>query len=76
MKDVQAALMSDLIVIGCPKVEEAEQVRRELVTIQQHHWIALEDACVLEHDEDRHVHLKQAITLPQQGLPAAVSGGC
>ena len=33
MKDVQAALMSDLIVIGFPKVEEAEQVRRELVTI-------------------------------------------
>ena len=52
MKDVQAALMSDLIVIGCPKVEEAEQIRRELVTIQQHHWIALEDACVLEHGEE------------------------
>ena len=28
---------------------EAEQVRRELVTIQQQHLIALEDACVLEH---------------------------
>ena len=44
--------MSDLIVIGCPKVKEAEQIRRELVTIQQHHWIALEDASVLEHGEE------------------------
>ena len=28
------SLLSDLIVIGFPKVEEAEQVRRELVTIE------------------------------------------
>ena len=52
LKEVQAALISDLIVIGCPKVEEAEQIRRELVTIQQHHWIALEDACDLENGEE------------------------
>ena len=55
--------------IGFPKVEEAEQVRHELVTIQQQHLIALEDACVLEHGEDGHVHLKQAINL-------AATGGC
>ena len=64
--------MSDLIVIGFPNVEEAEQVRRELVTIQQQHLIALEDACVLEHGEDGHVHLKQAINLAAAG---AASGG-
>jgi len=29
--------MSDLIVIGLPKMEGAEQVRPELVTIQQQH---------------------------------------
>ena len=46
---------------------EAEQVRRELVTIQQQHLIALEDACVLEHGEDGHVHLKQAINLAAAG---------
>ena len=63
--------MSNLIVIGFPKVEEAEQVRRELVTIQQQHLISLEDACVLEHGEDGHVHLKQAINLAAAG---AVSG--
>ena len=59
--------MSDLIVIGFPKVGEAEQVRRELVTIQQQHLIALEDACVLEHGEEGHVHLKQAINLAAAG---------
>ena len=63
--------MSDLIVIGFPKVEEAEQVRLELVTIQQEHLIALEDAVVLEHGEDGHVHLRQAINLAAAG---AVSG--
>jgi uncharacterized membrane protein len=38
-----------------------------LVTIQQQHLIALEDACVLEHGEDGHVHLKQAINLAAAG---------
>ena len=63
--------MSDLIVIGFPAVEEAEQVRRELVTIQQEHLISLEDAVVLDHADDGHVHLRQAINLAAAG---AVSG--
>ena len=63
----QTALMSDLIVIGFPQVEEAEQVRRELVTIQQQHLITLEDACVLEHGDDGHIHLRQAINLTAAG---------
>ena len=42
-------------------------MRRELVTIQQQHLIALEDACVLEHGEDGRVHLKQAINLAAAG---------
>ena len=33
--------MSNLVVVGFPKVEEAEEVRRELVTIQQEHLITL-----------------------------------
>ena len=44
--------MSNLVVVGFPKAQEAEEVRRELVTIQQEHLIALEDAVVLEHGED------------------------
>ena len=34
--------MSNLVVVGFPKAQEAEEVRRELVTIQQEHLIALE----------------------------------
>ena len=63
--------MSDLIVVGFPKVQEAEEVRMELFTIQQEHLISLEDAVVLEHGEDDHVHLRQAINLAAAG---AVSG--
>ena len=44
--------MSDLVVVGFPKVEEAEQVRLELVSIQQEHLISLEDAVVLEHGDE------------------------
>ena len=55
--------MSNLVVVGFPKAQEAEEVRRELVTIQQEHLIALEDAVVLEHGEDGHVHLRQAINM-------------
>ena len=40
--------MSNLVVIGFPKVEEAEQVRLEMVAIQEEHLITLEDAVVLE----------------------------
>ena len=47
--------MSNLVVIGFPKVEEAEQVRLELVAIQEEHLITLEDAVVLEHGSDGHV---------------------
>ena len=63
--------MSNLIVIGFPTVEEAETVRQELVGIQQEHLISLEDAVVLDHAEDGHVHLRQAINLAAAG---AVSG--
>ena len=63
--------MSDLIVVGFPKVQEAEEVRLELVNIQQEHLISLEDAVVLEHGEDGHVHLRQAINMAAAG---AVSG--
>jgi uncharacterized membrane protein len=64
--------MSSLVVVGFPKVEEAEEVRRELVSIQQEHLISLEDAVVVEHDAEGGVHLRQAINLTAAG---AVSGG-
>ena len=38
-----------------------------MVTIQQKHFIELEDAVVLEHGEDGHVHLRQAINMTVAG---------
>jgi uncharacterized membrane protein len=64
--------MSDLVVVGFPKAEEAEAVRKELVSFQQEHLIALEDAVVVAHDSDGEVHLRQAINLTAAG---ALGGG-
>jgi uncharacterized membrane protein len=64
--------MASLVVVGFPKVDEAEQVRRELVDIQREQLIALEDAVVVEHDGDGKVHLRQAVNLTAAG---AVGGG-
>ncbi len=64
--------MSSLVVVGFPKVEEAEQVRRELVDIQREQLISLEDAVVVEHDGEGQVHLRQAINLTAAG---ALGGG-
>jgi uncharacterized membrane protein len=64
--------MSNLIVVGFPKVDEAEAVRKELVNIQQEHLISLEDAVVVERDADGQVHLRQAINLTTDG---ALGGG-
>ena len=64
--------MGSLVVVGFPKAEEAEQVRRELVDIQREQLIALEDAVVVEHDAEGRVHLHQALNLTTAG---AVGGG-
>ena len=44
--------MGQLIVLGYPDAAEAEEVRRELVGLQQDHLIALEDAVVVVHHSD------------------------
>ncbi|SBO43836.1 DUF1269 domain-containing protein [Cyanobium sp. NIES-981] len=64
--------MSSLVVVGFPKAEEAEAVRRELVDIQREQLIALEDAVVVEHDAEGQVHLRQALNLTAAG---ALGGG-
>lgn len=64
--------MSSLVVVGFPTVEEAEQVRQELVDIQREQLISLEDAVVVEHDSKGQVHLRQALNLTTAG---ALGGG-
>ena len=65
--------MGSLVVVGFPGVEEAEQVRRELIDIQREQLIAIDDAVVLDHDSEGKVHLRQAINLTAAG---AGGGGC
>ena len=64
--------MSNLIVVGFPKAEEAEEVRRELVNAQKEYLISLEDAVVVEHDDKGQVQLRQAVNLTATG---ALGGG-
>lgn len=64
--------MSSLVVVGLPTVAEAEQIRRELVEIQKEQLLSLEDAVVVDKDEDEKVHLRQALNLTAAG---AVGGG-
>ena len=64
--------MSQLIVLGFDAPSEAEEVRRELVELQQDHLIALEDAVVVVHQNEGKVELRQAYNLTAAG---AVSGG-
>ncbi|MEB3241094.1 MAG: DUF1269 domain-containing protein [Synechococcus sp.] len=64
--------MGQLIVLGFEAPAEAEEVRRELVELQQDHLIALEDAVVVVHHSEGKVELRQALNLTAAG---AVSGG-
>ena len=59
--------MSSLVVVGFPTVEEAEEVRSELVDIQREQLISLEDAVVVERDAKGQVHLRQALNLTAAG---------
>jgi uncharacterized membrane protein len=64
--------MSSLVVVGFPTVDEAEEVRRQLVDIQKEQLISLEDAVVVENDKEGKVHLRQALNLTAAG---ALGGG-
>jgi uncharacterized membrane protein len=64
--------MSSLVVVGFPSVEEAEEVRRQLVDIQREELIALDDAVVVENEADGKVRLHQSLNLTTAG---AVGGG-
>jgi len=64
--------VGQLIVLGFDSAAEAQDVRKELVALQQDHLIALEDAVVVECNSEGKVELHQALNLTTAG---AVSGG-
>jgi uncharacterized membrane protein len=49
--------MSELIVIGYPDEDRAEQVWRELVRLEQDYLIDLEDAAIIRRDQKGRVHV-------------------
>ena len=64
--------INTLVVVDFPTLAEAEQVRRELVQLQNEALVALEAAVVVKHDAESRVHLHQALKLITAG---AVGGG-
>ena len=64
--------MSDLIAVGFPGEDTADQVLNKLQALQKEHLIDLEDACVVVRDQSGKVRLKQAVPLVGAG---AASGG-
>jgi uncharacterized membrane protein len=53
--------MSTLVAIAYPDVRTAEQVRQELIGATKEHLLKLEDAVVVEHQQDGKIKLHQAM---------------
>ena len=64
--------MSNLVVLGFDGLHTSDEVLNKLRSLQKEHLIDLEDACVVEREQDGKVHIKQAVNLTAIG---AASGG-
>ena len=64
--------MSSMVVLGFDGVHTADEVLNKARSLQKEHLIDLEDACVVERDNNDKVHVKQAVNLTAMG---AASGG-
>lgn len=64
--------MSNLIVLDFDGIHTADEVLNKVRSLQKEHLIDLEDACVVEREQDGKVHVKQAVNLMAAG---AASGG-
>src|SRR5215510_2918324 len=53
--------MSNLVVLGFDGIHTADEVLNKLRPLQKEYLIDLEDACVVERDNQGKVHLKQAV---------------
>ena len=64
--------MSSLVALGFDGIHTADEVLNKLRSLQKEHLIDLEDACVVEREQDGKIHVKQAVNLTAMG---AASGG-
>jgi uncharacterized membrane protein len=67
--------MSTLIAIAYPDRETAERVRQELVEATKEHLVRLEDAVIVECDENGKVKLRQAVNTTGAGAAGGAAWG-
>ncbi|QRM54057.1 DUF1269 domain-containing protein [Sinorhizobium sp. BG8] len=67
--------MSDLIVIGFDKTDEADKVLLKLNSLKKEYLVDLEDAVVVVRDEQGKVHLKQSMNLTAIGASSGLLSG-
>lgn len=67
--------MSDLVILGFDGLHTADEVLNKLRSLQKEYLIDLEDACVVERENDGKVHIKQAVNLTAIGAATGGSQG-
>jgi uncharacterized membrane protein len=67
--------MSTLVAIAYPDLDTAEQVRQELIQATKEHLVRLEDAVVVEHQQDGKIKLHQAMSTTGAGAAGGAMWG-
>lgn len=67
--------MSNLVVLGFDGIHTADEVLNKLRSMQKEYLIDLEDACVVERQENGKVFINQAVNLTAVGAAAGGSRG-
>lgn len=71
----RSAHMSTLVAIAYPDTGTAEQVRQELIRATKEHLVRLEDAVVVEHQQDGKIKLHQAMSTAGAGAAGGALWG-
>jgi hypothetical protein len=67
--------MSNLVVFDFDGIHTADEVLNKLRSLEKEYLIDLEDACVVERDDNGRVHIKQAVNLAALGAATGGSRG-
>ncbi|MEQ1955034.1 DUF1269 domain-containing protein [Mesorhizobium sp. CN2-181] len=67
--------MSDLVFIGFPTEEKAEEVRQKVLSLQREYLIELGDAVVVVKNQEGHVKLNQMVNLTAAGAASGALWG-
>jgi uncharacterized membrane protein len=67
--------MSNLVVFDFDGIHTADEVLNKLRSLEKEYLVDLEDACVVERDQNGKVHIKQAVNLTAVGAATGGSRG-